>query len=82
MLNLLIKIPEEIYKNALEIPDTLCDGVWLGIKNGIIIESCNTVSYNDDFATALEKISKYEDKRKACEEEAFAKYKKTKEVIV
>ena len=30
-------------------------------------EPCDTISYNDDFATALEKISKYEDK-KACED--------------
>lgn len=30
-------------------------------------EPCDTISYNDDFATALEKISKYED-RKTCED--------------
>ena len=33
-IELLIKIPEEVYKRAKETHDVMCDSVWLGIKYG------------------------------------------------
>ena len=32
-MELVIKIPEEVYKHAKEIHEVMCDSVWLGIKN-------------------------------------------------
>ena len=32
-VELVIKIPEEVYKHAKEIHEVMCDSVWLGIKN-------------------------------------------------
>lgn len=33
-IELVIKIPEEVYKKAQEIPNAQWDAVWLGIKHG------------------------------------------------
>lgn len=33
-IELVIKIPEEVYKKAQEIPNARWDAVWLGIKHG------------------------------------------------
>ena len=33
-IELVIKIPEEVYKKAKVTIDEMCDSVWLGIKNG------------------------------------------------
>lgn len=33
-IELVIKIPEEVYKKAKETHDVMCDSVWLGIKYG------------------------------------------------
>lgn len=33
-IELLIKIPEEVYKRAKETPDVICDSVWSGMKYG------------------------------------------------
>jgi hypothetical protein len=33
-IELVVKIPEWIYKRAQEMPSVWCDSVWSGIKNG------------------------------------------------
>lgn len=35
LVELVIKIPEEVYKKAKETHDVMCDSVWLGIKKGV-----------------------------------------------
>lgn len=36
-IELVIKIPEEVYKKAQEIPNAQWDAVWLGIKHGTLL---------------------------------------------
>lgn len=36
-IELVIKIPEEVYKRAQEIPNAQWDAVWLGIKHGHLL---------------------------------------------
>lgn len=33
-IELVVKIPEWVYKRAQEMPNVWCDSVWSGIKNG------------------------------------------------
>lgn len=38
-MQLIINIPEEVYKKAKETHDVMCDKVWLGIKYGTPLDS-------------------------------------------
>lgn len=36
-VELVIRVPEEVYKKAKETHDVMCDSVWLGIKYGTLL---------------------------------------------
>ena len=53
---------DEIYTNGSKLIPVFRVKQWLAEQ-----EPCDTIAYNDDFATALEKISKYEDRKESTE---------------
>lgn len=69
------KIREEIKRATIEMDYETAQEALAVIDKYAEQEPCDTISYHDDFATALQKISKYED-RKASEDYITVKMKR------